>query len=102
MAEVKSFPGVSRPDQELCAQPQPEVIAYLEDLLAKAQAGTIQALAFSYVRLNGRPSYGWTGIKSGDIRMFALHSGMLTAVTAMGVELDQGSSESVADDPNEV
>lgn len=99
MADVRSFPGVKLVDTS--TEPVAEVVKYLEELLAKAEAGHIRAIAFSYVRENGRPSYGWSGIKSGDIRMFALHSGLCTAVTDMGREMADSSDDVDANDPSE-
>lgn len=102
---VKAFPGVSAPDQELGLQPVEQVVEYLADMLAKAKAGKIRAIAFAYVKPCGNPSHGWAGIRSGGATMYALHSGLMIACTSFAVELDADSTDSPSepiDDNTEV
>lgn len=100
MAEtVTAFPGVALPDQAANEQPVAEVVEALEQMLAKAKTGYLRALAFSYVRPGHRTSYGWLGIKHDLAAMNALHSGMTTCWTALGVLIDQTSSEADPTDP---
>ena len=94
-ATVLTMPGVSRPDQSAGMQPNAKVIAYLEKVLARAKSGEIQSVALTYVRSNGYPSYGWHGFEG--IPQFALHSGLMTLLTAIENEMD---AISTSDDDN--
>lgn len=100
MADVKSFPGVSLPDQPLGAQPCPEVVARLKELTKMAERGEIQAVAFTYVDANGRNSYGWSGLFKNRAVTYAMHSGLATATTDLGMELANGATDSTAIKPD--
>jgi len=49
MAEVKTFPGVTRVDAPAGSQPNPSTIEFLEKQLAKARSGYLQAIAVASV-----------------------------------------------------
>lgn len=90
---VVAMPGVSKPDEPVGAQPVAEVVKVLEDLLDLARTGNLRAIAFSYIRSNERPSYGWFGIKNHPTRMHILHSGLMTVVTDLGMEIANSSTD---------
>ena len=56
-------------------QPVPQVVAFVERLLARAKSGEMRAIAVTYVRGNDLPSEGW---QRGDDpnHTFVLHSGI--------------------------
>jgi hypothetical protein len=56
-------------------EPIPELVAFVERLLARAKSGEIRAIAVTYVRGNGRPSEGWQRGDNPD-HAFVLHSGI--------------------------
>lgn len=94
-ATVLAMPGITRPDRDAAAQPNPKVIAYLEKILDRAKAGEVQSVAMAFVRANGYPSYGWHGFDG--VTQFALHSGLMTMLTAIENEMD---AVSTSDDDN--
>lgn len=93
-----AMPGVVAA-QPLEAQPNPEVVQALEDILAKAKTGYIRAIAFGYVRSNNRVSYGWHGVKTNLTRLHLLHSAVTIAATDMGVEIANTSTDVDPSDP---
>lgn len=58
-AVIKSFPGVPDITRPSGAQPQPRVIAFLQDLLDRAQRGDIQAVAATFVMPDQTVADGW-------------------------------------------
>lgn len=90
--KILSMPGVIA-EQPATTQPVPEVVQALEDLLAKARTGYIRAVSFGYVRSNERISYGWFGVKQNLVRLHLLHSAMVVAVTDMGAEIADTSTD---------
>lgn len=58
--KVKSFPGVPLPDRPRDSQPVPEVVAFIEGLLARAKAGDIQAIAVAYAAPGEVTGDGWS------------------------------------------
>lgn len=95
MADIKALP------RAVGNEPVPDVIRALEDLLSKARTGYIRALGFSYVRPGHRASYGWTGIKDDIAAGNALHSGLMTLWTSMGVAMDENATDADTSNPSE-
>lgn len=58
-AKLYAFPGVAIPDRPVGAQPQPHVIAMLENLLARARTGDLQAIAVSFVNADRSVADDW-------------------------------------------
>lgn len=56
MADVRSFPGVTRVDVQAAEQPNQELIEFLEKNLADARSGMLQAVAIVKVAI--RPGEG--------------------------------------------
>jgi len=56
---VRTFPGVANPQAAVDLQPQANVIAKLEQLLERAKAGQIRAIAFTFVKPGGWLCDGW-------------------------------------------
>jgi hypothetical protein len=89
---------ITRLPVKIQSEPVPEVIERLEQLLALAKTGHLRAVGFSYVRQGFRSSYGYVGTK--DLQaLHALHSGLMTAWTSLGVEIDRDSTEVDPDAP---
>lgn len=57
--KVKLFPGTSDHAVALDQQPQADVIAFIEDLLARAKRGEIQAIAIAVVDPGKHTGDGW-------------------------------------------
>jgi hypothetical protein len=53
MGDVTTFPGIERPDQALARQPQPAIIAKLEELLESARLGEVQGIAVATILDDG-------------------------------------------------
>jgi hypothetical protein len=82
--------------------PVPEVVEQLESILAKAKRGEIRAVAFSYVRVGYRTSFGWSGIKDDKHAENAIHAGLHTALTDLAtgaVQMSTAVSEEDGDEP---
>jgi len=78
--------------------PDPQIIAFLERILARAKAGEIRAIALTYVKPNGRPSEGWHfGAIPDDI--FVLHSGAACMVDNLTRTLNSEESTEPAAPP---
>ena len=58
MAEVHSFPGVTAPELPADHQPQPEIVERLRELLRRAEAGDVRAIAYCYVNAECAPCEG--------------------------------------------
>lgn len=58
-ADIKPFPGVAVVERASDAQPDEEVIAFCEDLVKRAQAGTIRAIAVALVQPGRTTADGW-------------------------------------------
>lgn len=86
MAEVCKFPGVERTDLAVGAQPHPGVIDLLEQMLARAKAGTVQAVAIATVENND-----WTGdcFHAGNDKTHLL----MAAITYLQVQFATGVNE---------
>ncbi len=56
---VHRFPGVADSSLPAGVQPDPDVIAFCEDLLDRARAGAIQAIAVTLVKPGGYVADGW-------------------------------------------
>jgi hypothetical protein len=94
MNEVKHLPV------KVALEPNPDVIKQLEALLNLAKEGKLRAVAFSYVRPGMRSSYGYSGAKQ-LAELHALHSGLMTAWTVMGVEIDATTTEANPESPED-
>jgi hypothetical protein len=66
-----AMPGVSRPDQPAGAQPVPEVVEFIEEILADAKCGGIQSIAVAYVRPGNITGYGFAVGPNGSHDIFA-------------------------------
>lgn len=60
---VVTMPGVTA-DRPVGAQPQVDLIATLEGLLARARTGDLQAIAFAAVDSEAAIASGWAGASS--------------------------------------
>jgi len=68
---ILAMPGVSRPDQPANAQPVPEVVAFIEGVLARAKNGEITSIAVAYATAANCTGDGFAGGNSGDHALFA-------------------------------
>lgn len=57
--KVINLPGITQPDHSIDQQPQPEIVEWLESLLADAKQGKIHAIAIAMVRDGGVHRHGW-------------------------------------------
>lgn len=91
-AKIHSFPGVRAPKRSVRAQPQPDVIAVLEEILEDARTGDIQAVAvvgvyvdnslYSYSELGTGPQWNTTNRYSLIAGMASLHTDMLSEIVS--------------------
>lgn len=68
---ILAMPGVSRPDQPANAQPVPEVVAFIEGVLARAQNGEITSIAVAYVTHDNITGDGFAAGRSDSHGLFA-------------------------------
>jgi hypothetical protein len=69
--KISAFPGVVRPESPLGEQPCQEVIEFLEEILADARLGKIQAIGVAYVSPNNITSDGFASAKNTGHNLFA-------------------------------
>ena len=58
MAEIHVLPGVTAPELPADEQPQAEVVERLQELLRRAEAGDMRAIAYCYVNAECAPCEG--------------------------------------------
>lgn len=63
-AKIFAYPGVTAPVTE-GPKPQADVIAVLEELLADARSGEVQAVSVALVHADGAPGDAWATGQSG-------------------------------------
>lgn len=61
MTDIRQFPLTALPDRGANAQPVDDVIRMLEEYLAEAKRGELQAIGVAGVRPNGVTTYGFSG-----------------------------------------
>lgn len=94
MADVSAFPGVTLPDAPLCEQPSKEVVEFLEELLADAKAGKIQAIGVAYVGPGDVTSDGYACGRNMSHAMFAAISDLFYTTARVRSERATVSSDS--------
>lgn len=58
-SNVRAFPGVTDAARPQDAQPDPEIIAFCEDLVERAKRGDIRAIAVAMVKPGRLTADGW-------------------------------------------
>jgi hypothetical protein len=72
-------------------QPVPEVIDFLERILARAKSGDIRAVAVAYVRGNGMTADGWYSDRNDGKLTFILHSAIACLMGDFTADLNKSS-----------
>lgn len=68
---ISAFPGIKLADAPLDAQPVSEVVEFLEEILADAKAGKIQAIGVAYVKPGNITSDGYSSGRDTGHNLFA-------------------------------
>lgn len=87
--EIRQFPGTQDSGKAADLQPQPEVVEFVRDLLARAERGEIQGVAVACVTPGHNTADGW---KLGERSTGTMHD-LMASVTYLTVRMACGANQ---------